>query len=224
MIETEPLALLLDVGAKVALKEVDCPGLRVCGTVNPVMLNPAPLALPAEIERPAVPVFDNVTATDPLPPTGMFEKGTLAGFAVRTPCVPVPATAIDTVGFEAVVEIVIIPEATPAVVGANWAVKDAVVPAAMVCPALIPVALKPAPVKVTWLIVTVAVPAFVNVIGCVLVFPTITLLKLKLPGLGVKVLFPATALPVIVKVCGEAGALSVKIMIPTAPVVEAGLN
>lgn len=224
VIETEPVALPADVGANVTLNEVVCPGLSVCGTVSPVMLNPAPLALPAVIERAAVPVFDNVTDTDPLLPTWRFEKGTLVGFEVSTPCVPIPARAIDIVGFEAFVAIVIVPVATPAVVGANWAVNVAVAPAAMVWPALIPVALKPGPVALTWLTVMVVVPLFVNTIGCVLLVPTTTLLKLKLPGLGVKVPLAVTALPVIVKVCCEPGALSVKTTVPTTPVVDVGVN
>jgi hypothetical protein len=47
----------------------------------------------------------------------------LAGFAVRFPRTPVPLSAIDTVGFVAVLVIVMPPAATPTVVGANCAVK-----------------------------------------------------------------------------------------------------
>jgi hypothetical protein len=128
------------------------------------------------------------------------------------------------VGFEAVVVIVTAPETTPAVVGANWDVKDATAPAAIVCPALIPVVLKPVPVVLTWLIVTVAVPLFVSVIDCVPALPTTTLLKLKLPGLGVNELLAATALPVIVRVCGEPGALLVIEIEPVALPGDVGAN
>jgi hypothetical protein len=74
------------------------------------------------------------------------------------------------------------------------------------------------------LIITEAVPAFVSVIVCELLLLTATLLKLKLPGLAVKVLFVATALPVMASVCCEPCALSVKIMLPIAPVVDVGVN
>ena len=68
------------------------------------------------------------------------------------------------------------------------------------------------------------VPVFVSVIVCELLPLTATLLKLKLPGLAVKVLFAATALPVIESVCCEPAALSVKMMLPIAPVVDVGVN
>lgn len=74
------------------------------------------------------------------------------------------------------------------------------------------------------LIVIVAVPEFVSVIGCVLVLATTTLPKLKLPGFGVRVLPAPIALPVIVRVWGEVGVLSVKTMLPLAPVVDVGVN
>jgi len=147
-IEMEPVTAPADAGANVAVKEVVCPGLRLCG-VSPVTLNPAPVTLPAVIERAAVPEFDRVTETDSLPPTARFAKGMLAGFAVSAPCVPVPLRAIDIVGSEAVVVIVMAPDPAPAAAGANWVVKDALAPAAMLCPAASPVALKPVPVVLT---------------------------------------------------------------------------
>lgn len=84
--------------------------------------------------------------------------------------------------------------------------------------------LNPAPVVLTWLIVTVAAPEFVSVIVCWLLLPTTTLLKLKLPGLAERVPFAATALPVNASVCGDPGALSVKTTLPLTPVVDAGVN
>jgi len=74
------------------------------------------------------------------------------------------------------------------------------------------------------LIVTVALPEFVSVMLCGLVLPATTLLKLKLPGFAPNVLPVATALPVIVSVCVEPDALSVKTMLPLAPVVDVGVN
>ena len=61
---------------------------------------------------------------------------------------PVPLKGIDNDGFDAVVVSVISPEASPATVGANFAVKLAVAPAAMLCPTVRLVELKPGPVVV----------------------------------------------------------------------------
>ena len=74
------------------------------------------------------------------------------------------------------------------------------------------------------MIVMVTFPELVSVMPCVLLLPTTTLLKLKLPGFAPSELPVATALPVIVRVCGDPGALSVKTMFPVAPVVDVGVN
>src|SRR5438128_2601104 len=68
VIEAVPLALPAVVGENVALKEVFCPGLRVSGAVMPLMVNPVPEALAAEMVTLAVPEFVKVTVCDPLLP------------------------------------------------------------------------------------------------------------------------------------------------------------
>ena len=93
----------------------------------------------------------------------------------------------------------IVPDAVPATVGANFAVTVALPPAVMLCPEIIPLALKPAPAEATLLIAIAEEPEFVRVSVCVLLFPTRTFPKLKLPGLAPSVLPAATALPVNVK-------------------------
>jgi hypothetical protein len=122
-IEMPPVALPAAAGENFAVNEVLCPAFSVNGAVRPVMLNPVPDALPAEIPTLAVPEFVKVTLTDPLAPTSRLPKLMLAGFAVRFPRTPVPLSAIDTVGFVAVLVIVMLPAAMPTVVGANCAVK-----------------------------------------------------------------------------------------------------
>jgi hypothetical protein len=94
----------------------------------------------------------------------------------------------------------------------------------MVWFAAIPLSLNPPPAAVALLIVIVAVPELVSVIACVLLLPANTLLKLKLSGFAAKVLPAAVALPVIVNVCGEFCALSVKRMLPLTPVADCGVN
>jgi len=121
--EMLPLALPAVVGENFAVNDVLCPAFSVIGAARPVMLNPVPDALPDEIATLAVPEFVRVTLTDPLAPTSMPPKLMLPGFAVRLPCTPVPLSATDTVGLLAVLVIRMLPAATPAVVGANCAVK-----------------------------------------------------------------------------------------------------
>jgi hypothetical protein len=75
-------------------------------------------------------------------------KETLAGLAERLPCVPVPLKGIDSVGLDAVVVSKMFPKTSPVVVGANAAVTLAVDPAAMLCPTVRPVDVKPGPVVV----------------------------------------------------------------------------
>jgi hypothetical protein len=118
-----PVALPAVVGENFAVNDVLCPAFSVIGVVRPVMLNPAPDAVPDEIATLAVPEFVRVTLTEPLAPTSRPPKLMLPGFAVRFPCTPVPLSAIDTVGLLAVLVIRMLPEAAPTVVGANCAVK-----------------------------------------------------------------------------------------------------
>lgn len=127
-----PLALPADVGANFAVNEAVEFAAIVCGSVSPVMLNPVPEALAAEMVILAVPVFDNVTGTEPLAPTRTLPKLTLAGLAESCPCVPVPLKATASDGSVALLEIVIVAEELPAVVGAKTATNPVLSPAVRV--------------------------------------------------------------------------------------------
>jgi hypothetical protein len=122
--ETVPVALPDAVGANVTVNELVAPGFKV-PAVKPVSAKPLPETLAAETDTDAVPEFVRVTDAEALLPIRILPKFTLEGFAERVPCVPVPLTAIESVGLEAFVEIVIVPEALPAVVGANVAANEA---------------------------------------------------------------------------------------------------
>jgi len=61
---------------------------------------------------------------------------------------PVPLSGMDSVGLDAVVTSEMFPAARPVPVGANFAVKVDVDPAAMLCPTVRPVEVKPGPVVV----------------------------------------------------------------------------
>lgn len=129
--ETLPLALPAVVGENFTVRELVAPGFRVAAE-KPLSEKPVPEALADDTETGAVPVFVSVTETEPLLPIKTLPKLMLEGFADNAPCVPVPLSAIDRVGLVAFVEIAIVPDAAPATVGANVAVKLACAPAAIV--------------------------------------------------------------------------------------------
>lgn len=175
--DTLPEAVPAAVGANLTVKDVVAPGFSV-DAVKPLTENPVPEDVAADTETFAVPELVSVTFTEPLLPIRTPPKLTLDGLAERPPCVPVPLSAMERVGFEALVEIVMVPDALPAEAGARLAVKDACAPAAIVCPAVSPLTLKPAPEELAWLIVTALAPAFVSVTVWLLLVPTTTALKL----------------------------------------------
>jgi hypothetical protein len=195
VIEMLPVAAPVVVGANVAVNDVPCPADNVMGVVRPLILKPVPEALAAEIETLAVPVFVKVTAMDAELPVTRLPKTTLVGLAVSFPCVPVPLNGIVIVGSEALLEIVIVPEALPAAVGANRAVKDVLPPAATVVGTASPVMLKPVPEALAAEIVTLVLPLLVSVTDWVLLLPTATLPNAKLPGFATRAVFAATPLP-----------------------------
>src|SRR5712691_9546496 len=81
LMETLPLALPAAAGENVAVNEVLCPGLRVSGAVMPLMVNPVPEALAAEIVTLAVPVFFKVIVCELLFPVMTLPKAALDGVA-----------------------------------------------------------------------------------------------------------------------------------------------
>ena len=79
LIETLPDALPGAVGVNCALKVLDCPGARENGKVNPLIPKPAPVTLPCEILKLAVPELVKVTVCALAVPTVTFPKLTLLG-------------------------------------------------------------------------------------------------------------------------------------------------
>ena len=78
-----------------------------------------------------------------------------------------------------------LPEALPADVGANLAVRVAVDPGLTLTGKVNPLALKPVPEAVAAEMVSAAFPEFVSVMFCVALLPTFTFPKLTLVGLMV---------------------------------------
>jgi hypothetical protein len=223
-IDTLPLVAPAVVGANFTPNVAFCPAVNVSGVESPVTLNAAPVTVADETVTLAVPVFVKVTFVVPVLPTSKLPKLTEDGFAARLPCVPLPVSATVTVESFALLLIVMLPVAAPAVVGANVATKLVLCPAAIVCGVEKPLMLNPAPDATTCETVALAVPEFVSVIVCGLLLPTCTFPKFTLPGFAVSVDVVETPLPSIVTTCGEPGALSVNVMLPVAAPAVVGAN
>lgn len=84
--------------------------------------------------------------------------------------------------------------------------------------------MKPAPVALTAEMVALVLPLLVRVMVCWPLLPTETFPNDKLPGLAVNVELVETPLPTSATVCGEAGALSVNVMLPLAAPAAVGAN
>ena len=77
-----PLALAADCGVNTALKGTLAPGLSTSGTLSPLMLNPAPVAVACEIVTLDPPVLVSESVKVKLRPTWALPKARLAGLAV----------------------------------------------------------------------------------------------------------------------------------------------
>ncbi len=221
-IEMLPLALPVAVGANLAVNVALCPALIVNGVVIPLMLNPAPETLAADMVTLAVPVLFNVTVAEPLLPTATLPKLTLAGLAPSVPCMPVPLSVIPNGDPGALLAIEMLPLALPVAVGANLAVNVALCPALIVNGVVIPLMLNPVPETLAADMVTLAVPVLFNVTVAEPLLPTATLPKLTLAGLAPSV--PCTPVPLSEIASGEFEASLVTVSVPLAAPVDCGTN
>jgi hypothetical protein len=85
MSETPPVTLPAAAGAKASVKFDLCPGLRVKGRANPLVVKPLPETAACEIVRLPVPEFAKVMVCVFLVPTTTLPKLTLLGVAAREP-------------------------------------------------------------------------------------------------------------------------------------------
>lgn len=183
---TLPLAAPIALGENRTVNDVLCPAFSVRGMLSPLKLNPAPLALAAEIVRLVPPEFVKVPLSDFEVPTWMFPKLKLLGLEPSWPWdTPVPESGIDSVGFPASELTVRVPLAAPADVGVKIALKVVLCPALIVAGMLGPVKLNPLPLAEALDTVTLTPPVFVTVTGTDLLLPTVMLPKLTLLGLAV---------------------------------------
>jgi hypothetical protein len=181
---TVPVSVAAVVGLNTTLNVVDWFGASVTGVFEPVRLNPAPFSLICVICTFPLPVFVAVTDKVEELPVFTFPKLRLVGLkdSVNDCATPVPLSGIAAGEFGALLTTVTLPLAAPADAGENCTLK------LLDCPApreigrfSVPV-LKPVPLAVTPVIVSVPVPLFVNWIDCVAGEPTVTFPKLALGG------------------------------------------
>jgi hypothetical protein len=223
-IEMLPLALPADVGANWALNVVLSPAPNVSGVLNPLMLKPVPDAVAWEIVTLPEPEFVNVIDCGPLLPTATDPKFTLDGLAPSWPSIPVPDNAIVAGEPGALLTTEIPPESLPTAGGENFAVNDALLPAAIVIGMLAPLMLNPVPEGDAWVTVNEAFPEFVNVTVCDIVLPTDTLPNVTLAGLIVSCGCEAVPVPDKAITSGEPGALLVIETLPVALPAVVGEN
>ena len=96
--------------------------------------------------------------------TSTLPKLKLGVVAANAPAVTaVPDSGMESVGFEALLVRVTLPEGVPAVVGANTTLNDLLAPAARVRGNVNPLTLNPAPLAVACEIVTLEPPLLVTV-------------------------------------------------------------
>jgi hypothetical protein len=123
---TDPVTLPLVGGANVTAKVEFCLGASTSGRVNPLMLNPAPVAVACVTVTVVPPEFVMVAGWLWVLPTCTFPKPILAGATVRAPgATAVPVMANARFAFDALETIARLPVTLPAVVGAkvNWKVE-----------------------------------------------------------------------------------------------------
>src|SRR5713226_2156141 len=132
-----------------------------------------------------LPVSVSVTVCAALLPKFTLPKLRLVGFAVsrKVAVTPVPLRAIASGELGALLTSETAPVTLPAALGVKPTLNVALLPAAMVTGAVMPVRLKSLPDTVAWEIVTLALPVLDSLMVCELLVPVTTLPKLALEGI-----------------------------------------
>ena len=146
---TLPETLPAEVGAKLTLRLADCPAARLRGSVIPLALYPAPLALICEMETVELPVLEIVTLWAAVEPVARLPKLREVGVveswsAVET---PVPARGITRDEFGALLMSVMLPEKLPAEAGAKPMLNAEEPPGAIESGSASPEEVKPVPAR-----------------------------------------------------------------------------
>jgi hypothetical protein len=137
---------------------------------------------------------------------------------------PVPETLMVAGEFVASLAIETLPLTAPAVAGANCTVTVIDWFGVSISPAVTPLAPNPAPVTLTFEMVTLALPLFVRATLSELLLPTFTLPKLKLVVLRPSTFVDAMPVPLSGMESGEVGALLASVIEPEAAPAVVGAN
>jgi hypothetical protein len=182
----DPATLPVSDGANTTLSAAVCPGANVVFAPAPLTLNPAPVTTTLEIVMLAFPEFFNTIPSELLLPTSTLPKSRLFALELsnRDDATALPLVEIASGELGALLLKEIEPVTFPAALGANTTLNVAFLPAAMLIGSVRPDVLKPAPVTLALEIVTLAVPAFCNVIVWELFEPVATAGKLALVGVA----------------------------------------
>ena len=146
---------------------------RLRGRVKPLMENPVPLTVAAEMVTVDPPVLVRVSERFVLLPTCRLPKARLVGVAVRVPgATPVPESAMLRLGFDPLEVMVTLPVAAPAAVGANFTENEVLWPAVKVTGKVSPLKLKPEPLVLAAEMVRLDPPVLVRVSDRVALLPS----------------------------------------------------
>ena len=129
-------------------------------------------------------MFVRVKFCDFVCPSTTLPKAKLAGVMLNPGCTPVPVTGTVNGELLALLVTVTLPDALPAVVGANTTLRIALAAAFTIMGVVIPFTANPVPVAAMFVIWTATVPVLVNVMCCVVLLPVLTLPKLTEVGLA----------------------------------------
>ena len=161
---TVPVSVAAVVGLNTTLNVIVWFGVSVTGALAPVRLKPAPLSLIWVICTFPLPVFVAVTGKLDELPVFTFPKLRLVVLndSVSDCATPVPLRAIVAGEFGALLTTVTLPLAAPADAGENCTLKLLDCPAPREIGRFSELVLKPVPLAVTPVIVSVPVPLLVN--------------------------------------------------------------
>jgi len=169
-------------------------------------------------------LFVSVMDWELLLPTTTLPKAKLPGFAIRVALAATPLPESESVCGDAGALSVntMLPVTPPAVVGANWTLKEVLCPAPRVDGKESPLMVKPAPLSVARLITIFTFPLFVRVTFCEVLWPTVTFPKFKEAG---EIDKPGCVpVPLSATVSGEFEASLVIVRLPETAPADGGAN
>ena len=222
-IDTAPLTVPAEAGAKATLKLVDWPAFRLVGNASPLVLKPLPVALTCVIDKVPVPLLVSWMVCELGEPMVTFPKLALVGVIVKAGWTALPLTGI-TADEPLELETVIFPVIFSDAVGLKLTLIAAFWPAFRVSGMLIPETLKSFALTVICEMVTLLLPLFVMVTLLELLLPAVTFVKDTLVGLAESTTEAATPVPVRVTTFGEFGALLEMLMLPLKVPAVVGAN